>query len=578
MRNIQVFPAFSLLMAFLPLYAIIPAPGQAVSKPNILFITIDDLRPELPSYGQAHIIAPNISKLAEEGVQFDRHYVQVPTCGAARYSLLSGLRPNSAQSRGNSAATLFPRTNTGKAISIPHLFKLNGYKTVSVGKITHSPNGRLGDKGEGDYELPQSWDTAYLPLGQYAHAWDAMHGYAGGVPRNPGSSPLTEMADVPDEGYLDGLVAQSAIAELNRLKAEPFFLAVGFFKPHLPFACPKKYWDLYQRNQIELSPYKEATKNVDLDLSSNKSGEFGRYKSPSSMTDAVARELRHGYFACVSYVDSQVGKVLDEVKRLGLESNTHVVLWGDHGFHLGDLDTWAKHNVWEFSLHSPLIIKGPGLARGRKAPGIVESLDIYPTLADLAGLTPPDLDGESFAPLLKNPALPGKNAAFGYYARGNRMVETVRDERYRFSRWRDGNQELQVELYDHETDPGETVNVAGNAQHSETLKKMRALLSANTSKYPAGNPTFVQSRFRAPEVHLQMDGVTQSSRLLNVLTPGREIVLQAVGRQHPEATFKVFSLAGKESLLVPAANAANTWIWKPQSPGLYFYQVVTGRE
>ncbi len=452
-------------------------------KKNVLFIMVDDLRNELGCYGASHIISPNLDKLAGEGVLFSQHYVQVPTCGASRYSLLSGQRPASAKSVTNKAAELFPRQDNGDTISLPQLFQLNGYTTIGLGKISHSPNGRLGDTGEGDEEVPFSWDSTYTALGEYEHAWALMHGYASGVPRTKGVTPPTEGADVSDNGYADGNIADEAITQLQRLKDETFFLAVGFMKPHLPFACPKKYWDLYDRDKIALTQYPDRTKNVNASLSFHPSNELLKnYASSGSVNTAEAKELRHGYYACVSYVDAQVGKVMAALDSLGLKDNTIVAVWGDHGWHLGDLDVWCKHTIFDWSLKSVFMMRGPGIASGQTAEGLIESLDIYPTLATMCGLQiPAAADGRSFAPLLSSPQLPGKSEVFGYWSRDGYMAKSLFDGRYRFSRWTKSGESDVLELYDHNTDPGETVNIAGD--NPALVKSLGAILDAESPAY-----------------------------------------------------------------------------------------------
>ena len=295
---------------------------------------------------------------------------------------------------------------------------------------------------------------------------------------------------MPDTGYPDGLTAEAAVRELRQLKDEPFFLAVGFYKPHLPFCAPKKYWDLYDRSAIPLAPHPAPPKNIDPSLSLHRNGELtGRYaalKDPAEATEEEARQLRHGYFASVSYVDAQIGKVLDELDRLGLRDNTIVVVWGDHGWHLGDLHVWGKHTTFEFSLRSALLMRVPGKAAGAHASGLVESLDLYPTLADCCGLeTPKGLHGTSLAPLLENPEQPGKDGAFGYWRRGKHTAKTLRTERYRFVQWKDRHGKVvQRELYDHQTDPHETTNVA--AEHPDLVAKLTKQLDLEAPKLRAG--------------------------------------------------------------------------------------------
>jgi len=459
-------------------------------RPNVLFISVDDLRPQLGCYGRPETISPNLNRLASEGVIFTNHFVQCPACAPSRHSLLTGQRPSRSRLKSYTmqAFDLIPQKYEGRPVSLPHHFKLNGYYTVSVGKISHSPDGRKRgpsiiehdayDAGDtGSPELPFGWDEVYAPYGQWKTAWGSFFAYAGGKTRIPGKTPSTEAADVPDTGYPDGLIAEEAIKKLRELKDKQFFLAVGFYKPHLPFNSPKRYWDAYERDKIGLSANPDTPENIDPNISLHNSYELTpRYTglaTPGVVTGDEARKLRHGYFACVHYIDTQVGKVLDELDRLGLRDNTIVILWGDHGWHLGDYSIWGKSTLFEFALRSPLIVRAPSVdAAGVKNPELIESLDIYPTLSELCGLdVPPHLAGKSFAELLKNPKLPGKGYACSYHKKEDYIGETMRTDRYRLVRWTDLNgKTVQVELYDHKTAPDETENIAD--KRPELTKKL----------------------------------------------------------------------------------------------------------
>lgn len=447
-------------------------PGWAGARPNVLFIAIDDLRPELRPYGVSAVKAPNLDRLAAEGLVFLRHYVQVPTCGASRYAMLTGQRPTSAAHLSNEAfVNLLPRTPGERPESFAHLFRLAGYHTAAIGKISHYPDGRVysyAGEGDGRREMPLSWDEIEGPIGKWGTAWNAFFGYADGTSRNSGrtSRPAYEMAPVEDDAYPDGMIAAAAVAKLRQLQssAEPFLLAVGFFKPHLPFTAPKRYWDLYERDEIELSPNPDAPEGLNP-RSLHDSGEFfNNYDSHPSVggagtriDDEYARTLRHAYYAAVSYVDAQVGRVLDELDRLGLRENTIVVIWGDHGWHLGDHTIWGKHTTLERSLRSPLIIRVPGMVDpGRTTDGLIESVDLYPSLAELCGLEAPSgLSGTSFVAHLREPGHRGKAGAYGYF--GGRS--TLRTDRYRITEHHTGDP--RVELFDHAVDPLETTNIAG---------------------------------------------------------------------------------------------------------------------
>lgn len=460
--------------------------GAPAQRPrNVLFICVDDLRPQLPCYGQDFMVTPHLDQLAARGLVFDNHFVQVPTCGASRCSLLTGARPQTMQALTNSAFDALPREDSGQANSLPDFFRRNGYTTVSVGKVSHNPDGRRRPKpsskvdaagnmvyegpDDSEAELPFAWDRVYAPTGEWGDPWSAFFAYAGGKTRSYSEekTPAWEAAEAPDTGYPDGLIAEVAIRELNLLKDEPFFLAVGFYKPHLPFCAPKRYWDLYDRDAIPLPEHPDPPRNVDPALSLHRNGElvnnYAALNDPGEATEAETRLLRHGYFACVSYIDALIGNLLGELDRLGLRENTAVVVWGDHGFHLGDLYVWGKHTTFDFSLRSALLMALPGIApEGRHVSGLVESVDLYPTLAEYCGLTsPPGLDGVSHLAALKGGAAAERTGAYGYWRRGSHLAITLRTPGHRIVEWSNASgRVLQVELYDHKNDPGETVNIA----------------------------------------------------------------------------------------------------------------------
>lgn len=454
------------------------------NSPNILFIAIDDLRPELGCYGSEHIKSPNIDKLAESGTLFTNHFVQVPTCGASRYSLLTGMLPKTREHLSNEACRNFiagkPEAETPETF-IHHL-RRNGYYTVGIGKISHYVDGLLygyTDTVGTEYELPHSWNEMLFNPGKWGTAWNAFFGYSDGENRQSRNKQVKpyEMADVPDNGYPDGLIANQALEKIGELAKEdkPFFLGVGFFKPHLPFNAPKKYWDMYNEDEISLSPNPFIPDSVNR-ASLHGSGEFNGYQLgdeeaslESPVSDEYARKLRHAYFACVSYIDAQVGKLLEELEKQGLAENTIVVVWGDHGWHLGDQLVWGKHTIFERALKSAFIVKIPGKTKGNTIDKIVSTVDIYPTLMDLCNVEMPHkTDGKSMLPLITNPFAEWEEASYGYFRNGI----TLRTERYRLTRYlRDA--EPVVELYDHQTDPNETENVAET--YSETVEKLMPL-------------------------------------------------------------------------------------------------------
>ena len=431
------------------------------SKPNVLFIAVDDLRPELGCYGKEHIQSPNIDRLASESTLFERAYCMVPTCGASRASLMTGLRPT--RNRFVSYDANAEKEAPGIATLNTH-FKNHGYHTVSNGKVFH----KLDDSAAGwsekpwkpsdigiDYRLPKNRELARQ--------------------NSPKRGPPIESADAPDSEYPDAKIATKTIEDLQRLKDkdEPFFLAVGFLKPHLPFVAPKKYWDLYDRDSIQLPANYHPPENAPRE-SIHRSGELRTYATippKGPVSDAMARDLIHGYYACVSFTDAQVGRLLDELDRLELADNTIVVLWGDHGWNLGEHTLWCKHSCFETSMHAPLIVRAPGLAKGKqRIRSLTEFIDIYPSLCELAELPLPEhLEGESFLPQLKDPTLLGKDAAVGRFKQG----DTIRTDQFRFSEYTkpDGKQTGRM-LYNHQSDPGENVNVADREKHADVVQRL----------------------------------------------------------------------------------------------------------
>ena len=440
-----------------------PASTTPGPPPNVLLVCIDDLRPELGCYGEEHVESPNLDALAASGMRFDRHYVQFPTCGASRFSFLTGQRPSQPAHYGNGAfASLGADFDPTR--SLPGAFRAAGYRTVCLGKISHSHDGR---DGRGEAELPGAWDATPTDPGPWKEARHLLHGYLDGRPRLRGKSPISEAADARDEQYPDGILAQQAIEELRELSSreQPFFLAVGFFKPHLPFAAPRKYWDLYPRDAIPPSPVPERPDKLPAVNGWSQSGEVTQNYldagyANQEWSESDRRHLRHGYLACVSYVDAQVGKLLDELERLGRADDTIVVVWGDHGWHLGDLALFGKHTTYEAALRSTLLVRAPGVtAAGSSSRSLVEALDVFPTLTDLCGVEfPSDLPGRSFRAVLADGDAHHRGAALSYWRRGRWLGTSLRTERYRLTGWSDPitRQAGALELYDLEPQPGGT--------------------------------------------------------------------------------------------------------------------------
>ncbi len=451
--------------------------GSDRKPPNVLFVCVDDLRPQLRAAGEGFMDTPHLDQLAATGRLFLRHYVQVPTCGASRYSLWTGRYPDLPVAHDNGAFQLMQDRPRQPASLAAH-FRQQGYRTVSIGKVSHTPDGRRvnqAGQGDGEPEMPGSWDEVGAPAGQWGRSWDAFFGYASGDGRTRGQSPPIESADVDDHGYPDAHLADAAISALARLKGQPFFLAVGFYKPHLPFNAPKRDWDRYDATALPLSGAPSFPIGTERRISGHGGGElFGNYGSHPAdrLGEAYARQLRHGYFAAVSYVDRQIGRVLQELEDQGLADDTIVVVWGDHGWHLGDLAIWGKHTLFEWSLRSTLIVRVPGQSEpGIATRAIVESVDLYPTLAELCGLPiPAELDGVSIADVIRDPRAEARGRALGFWRKGGLRGRTVRTPAYRLVEWKRGSETEQIELYDHRVDPGETRNVA--QRHPDVVSRL----------------------------------------------------------------------------------------------------------
>lgn len=444
---------------------------------NVLFIAVDDLRPQLGCYGNTQVKSPNIDQLAASGLLFERAYCQQAVCSPSRTSLLTGLRPDSTHVY--DLVTHF-RTTVPDVVTLPQHFKNNGYQTAWWGKLFHAA---LVD--------PISWTQQGHQMEPAAN-WRAYvtEEAKATAEQNKGAGPAFEIAEVPDNAYPDGQIAEKAIASLRQLKGKPFFLAVGFYKPHLPFNAPKKYWDLYKTSDFRVPELQSAPENAPA-LASTGWGELRSYAgipAQGPMPDEQARQLIHGYHACVSYTDAQIGKVLNELKRLGLDKNTVVVLWGDHGWKLGEYGQWAKHTNFEIDTHAPLIARIPGMkARGKKTSALVEFVDIYPFLCDAVGLPKPaHLQGTSFMPLLSKPAMNWKKTAFSQYPRaGGVMGYSMRTDRYRYTKWlKPDGTVVATELYDLQKDPGATNNVAQDAAFKNALPELDALFAMKGNRSP----------------------------------------------------------------------------------------------
>ncbi len=454
---------------------------QAEKRLNVLFIAVDDMRVDLGCYGDRQILSPNIDHLAKQGTLFNRAYCQQAVCNPSRASLLTGLRLDTLDIW--DLPTHF-RQRKPDVLTLPGLFKQEGYFTRNIGKIFH--NWRQDDfKGD-----PASWSVPAVM--HYNRHGDDKAQVPGKLPPNLINIPKCEMRDVPDNAYFDGRIAEKAVAALREVKDRPFFLAVGFWKPHSHFNAPKKYWDLYNRDNIQPPENPKPPKNVpDIALHDGREIRRAFQNRPGGKpTAAETLALRHGYYAAISYVDAQVGKVIDELDRLGLRDNTVIVFWSDHGYHLGEHGLWAKTSNFELDARVPMIIAAPKYPKRQTTEALVELLDLYPTLADLCDLpAPKTLEGNSLKPILKDSKARVKAAALTQHPRPaypadrenpEAMGYSIRTKRYRYTEWRAfrGEKILARELYDHENDPEETQNLSDQKGQVETITQLHKQLSA----------------------------------------------------------------------------------------------------
>lgn len=438
--------------------------GDEKAKPkyNVLFIAVDDLNTDLGAYGNTFVKSPNIDRLAKRGVKFDRAYTQFPLCSPSRSSLLTGQRPD--VTKIYELQTHF-RKNLPDIVTLPQLFKNNDYYSARVGKIYHyGVPGQIGTDGLDD---PQSWDHKVNPKGRDKTEESLVKNLT--PDRGLGSALAWRASEGTDEEQTDGMVATEAIKIMTEKKNEPFFLAVGFFRPHSPYVAPKKYFDQYPLDKIPLP--KEIANDLD-DIP-----EAALFTKPPhwGLDEPKRREALRAYYATISFMDSQVGRLIDAVDKLKLTGNTIIVLWSDHGYNIGQHGQWMKQSLFENSARVPLIISVPGGTKGKASGRTVELLDIYPTLAELCGLDPKqNLQGKSLTPLLKNPNSIWGKPAYTQVRRGEIFGRSVRTERFRYTEWDEGK--AGVELYDHQKDPEEFTNLAKDNKFIITINEMAALL------------------------------------------------------------------------------------------------------
>ncbi|MGE9296471.1 MAG: sulfatase [Puniceicoccales bacterium] len=489
---------------------------KAADQPNVLLLSVDDLKPLIGAYGFDEIPTPNMDRLAARGTTMLNNHCQQAVCAPSRMSMFTGLRPDSTKVW--DLRTQIQDSNPD-AVTMQQWFKEAGYTTAGSGKVMHGARN----------EHPESWSIPFthkkkLPFNEAypvpahdnayyqnekSHAvqkemdakgithWKERFEYL----RKHDAQPAMECLDLPDDAYVDGALAvwASDLLEQFAKSKEPFFLTVGFAKPHLPFVAPKKYWDMFDPDEIDLAEFREQAKDSP-DFAYHKFGELRSYTGipdewNQSLDDELQRDLIHGYYACVAYVDAQIGKVLDTLDSTGLADNTIVVLWGDHGYHLGDHGMWNKHSNFEQATFAPLIISAPGYKGGQKAEGMTEMVDIFPTLVELAHLDSPyALEGESLVPVMADPSATVKDYSISQYPRGQgRMGYTLRSPRYRLVMWMSNDWRTTdpyredllsaVELYDYQKDPNETVNLANDPAYQDELAKLKAQMLEYFAQY-----------------------------------------------------------------------------------------------
>lgn len=470
----------------------VAAPAPAPSRPNVLLILVDDLKPSFNAYGDTWVQSPNLDRLAARGLRFERAYCNQAVCAPSRNNLMTGSRSTSLGVY--SLGANFRRAEPG-AVTLPQHFMKHGWRAEGIGKVFHVGHGNSNDVASWsvpflpdkvvDYVLPES--TGGQLTREEAFFSNQKLGQINELPRGA----AWEKADVADEAYADGRIAREGIQRLQQAKerGQPFFLALGFTKPHLPFCAPTKYWDLY--DPVKLPAAKFTTLPAGAPNYAGKGlVELNQYKPvpPNPpVSEELARTLVHGYYAALSYMDAQLGRVMDELDRLNLATNTIIVLWGDHGYHLGDHGQWTKHTNFEEANRIPLIVVAPGVTKpATTTKALAETVDIFPTLAELAGLPAPTgsqrIDGTSLVPVLKEPAKSVKDHAYHVFPRGVRGREllgrAIRTERYRMVEWKEAGADAataEYELYDYVDDPLETENRA--MKQPEVLAEMKAILA-----------------------------------------------------------------------------------------------------
>ncbi|MEW4529004.1 sulfatase [Maioricimonas sp. JC845] len=453
-----------LLWAILLTIASLPCAASAADRPNVLFLICDDLNCDLACYGHPQVQSPNIDRLAERGVRFEHAYCQYPLCGPSRASFMAGLYPDQTLVHRNA---IYIREHVPNVQTLSQLFRNNGYFATRVGKIYHyNVPKHIGTSGHDD---PYSWDYTINPRGRDKDDEDLIFSLR---PGSFGGTLSWLAADGTDEEQTDGIAATETVRLLEEYaeSEQPFYLAVGLYRPHTPYVAPKKYFDMYPLDAIEVPQVPDGYYES---LPAPARASVRRKKEQNDLPDDLARKAIQAYYASITFADAQLGRILDALDETGLADNTVVLFTSDHGYHMGEHGHWQKTTLFENAARVPLIISGPGTtARGQTAQTPTEMVDFYPTLAELCGLTPPKyLPGVSLVPVLKDATKSTRKAALTQYANGY----SIRTPRYRYTEWGENGQ-LGRELYDHETDPQEMTNLAGQAQYAETMARLSQLL------------------------------------------------------------------------------------------------------
>jgi uncharacterized sulfatase len=444
--------------------------GQKTSeeRPNVLFIASDDMNNDLGCYGHPLVKSPNLDRLAASGVRFDSAYCQYPVCGPSRVSLLTGLRPETTKIFDNQIA---PRETMPDVLTLPQLFRNSGWRSVRVGKMYHMDV--PGSVGTNKFDDPPSWDVSISPPGKEQHTAGQGRNITAG--KKARWDWIAFKGDGKDQA--DERATEIAIETMTANRDKPWFLGLGYLRPHLPHVAPERFFDLYPLSAMQ--PVVNPANDLDDIPEASEIAINTRAKDMGGMSAADKKEAIRAYFASVSYMDWQVGRVLDTLEKLNLRRKTVVVFWGDHGWHLGEHRRWHKRSLFEESMRAPLIVSAPGRkGNGRACKSLVEFVDIYPTVAELGGCTPPaNLEGQSLVPLLDNPARPWKSAAFSVVTAPDGIKgEAAVTGRYRYIRWTGPKPD--EELYDRKSDPREFTNLARKPEHAAALKRMRAVLDA----------------------------------------------------------------------------------------------------